>query len=300
MQLGMVGLGRMGDNMAERLRLGGHSVVGYDRNPDVSDVADLAGLVAALDAPRTVWVMVPAGDPTESTMAELRSLLSPGDLMIDGGNADYTDSVRRAGLAAEAGMGYVDAGVSGGVWGLTEGYALMVGGDAEHVERLMPALETLSPPEGGLAHVGPAGSGHFTKMVHNAIEYGMMHAFGEGYELLAASELGIDVPAAVGSWQNGSVVRSWLLDLMVRAIDEDPGFESIAGYANDSGEARWAMREAVRLAVPLPVTSAALFARFVSRQDDSPAMKVIAALRNQFGGHATKAAEDDDGSGAEA
>lgn len=290
MRIGMVGLGRMGAGMTQRLRNDGHEVVGYDRDPDKTDVADLAELVDALEAPRVVWVMVPAGDPTQQVVDELLGLLDHGDILVEGGNSNVHDTIRRAEAATEAGIGFVDAGVSGGVWGLQEGFCLMVGGDRAHFDYIEPALLSLAPV-GGLAHVGPSGAGHFTKMVHNAIEYGMMQAFAEGYELLGASELGIDIEAATSAWRNGSVIRSWLLDLLVDALGEDPGLESIRGYADDSGEGRWAVEEAVRLAVPAPVTSAALFARFNSRQDDSPAMKVIAALRNQFGGHATKAAE---------
>ncbi|MCB0990699.1 MAG: NADP-dependent phosphogluconate dehydrogenase, partial [Acidimicrobiales bacterium] len=221
---------------------------------------------------------------------ELVQLLDQGDIIVEGGNSNVHDTMRRAAHADEAGIGFVDAGVSGGVWGLQEGFCLMVGGDPQHYQHIEPVLRSLAPPD-GLAHVGPSGAGHFTKMVHNAIEYGMMQAFAEGYELLGASELDIDIKAATSAWRNGSVIRSWLLDLLVNALDEDPGLQSIRGYADDSGEGRWAVEEAVRLAVPAPVTSAALFARFGSRQDDSPAMKVIAALRNQFGGHAVKSAE---------
>ena len=290
--VGMVGLGRMGSNMAERLRRQRHVVTGYDLSAAERDVDSLRALVEALDPPRTVWSMLPAGTPTEVTLTELAVLLAPGDLIVDGGNSRYSDSVRRGELLAARQIGFVDVGVSGGVWGLEAGYALMVGGSPADVERIMPVLHALSPGERGLAHVGPVGAGHFTKMVHNAVEYGMMQALAEGYELLAASELGIDVPAAIGSWQEGSVVRSWLLDLLVEALAADPDLSAIRGYAADSGEGRWAVEEAVRLAVPAPVTATALFARFASRQDDSPAMKVVAALRNQFGGHALRAVEE--------
>jgi 6-phosphogluconate dehydrogenase len=275
----------MGANMAERLRRHGHEVVGYDRDATVSQVATLADLAAALDPPRVVWVMVPAGDATGSTVTDLARLLSPGDLVVDGGNSNYRDSIERAGVLAEVGIGFVDAGVSGGIWGLENGYGLMVGGDPAHVEMIRPLLEALAP-EGGLAHVGPPGAGHFTKMVHNGVEYGLMQAYGEGYELLRASELGIDVPAALSAWRHGTVVRSWLLDLLAAAVEQDPGLEGVKGWAEDSGEGRWTVEEAVRLAVPAPVISAALFARFASRQPDSPAMKVVAALRRAFGGHA--------------
>lgn len=291
MRLGMVGLGRMGANMSQRLVRAGHEVVGYDRDPSVTEVPDLAGLVAALgDGARAVWVMVPSGQPTEDTIEALVPLLGRGDVVVDGGNSNYRDSMRHGELLAEAGIGFLDAGVSGGVWGLEEGYSLMVGGDREHVALLQPAFDALAPEAGGFAHVGPVGAGHFTKMVHNGIEYGLMQAYAEGYELLAAADVDIDAGAAFTAWQHGSVVRSWLLDLLVLGLREDPGFASIRGYASDSGEGRWTVNEAVRLAVPLPVISAALFARFASRQDDSPAMRVVAALRNQFGGHSTEAA----------
>lgn len=282
MKIGMVGLGKMGGNMAERLRRDGHAVVGYSRSG--GDVGSLEELAKVLESPRVVWVMLPAGDPTESTIAELAALLTEGDVVIDGGNSNYTESIRRKGMLAARGIGFIDAGVSGGVWGLAEGYCLMVGGDDQDIRKVMPAFRSLAP-EGGFAHVGPSGSGHFTKMVHNGIEYGIMQSFGEGFELLSASELGIDVTAALSAWRYGSVVRSWLLELLVQALEEHPGLHQIKGWAEDSGEGRWTVEEAVRLAVPAPAISAALFARFASRQEDSPAMKVIAALRNKFGGH---------------
>ena len=283
----MVGLGRMGGNMAERLRRSGHEVVGFDRNPDIADVKSLAELAAALPVPRVVWVMVPAGEPTRSTITELGAILSAGDLVVDGGNSNYRESIARSEELAAHGVGFVDAGVSGGVWGLENGYGLMVGGAGEHVGLIRPVLEALAP-EGGLVHAGPVGAGHFTKMVHNGIEYGLMQAYAEGFELLTASELGIDVPAAVEAWRHGTVIRSWLLDLLARALAEDPGLTALKGYAEDSGEGRWTVEEAVRLAVPAPAITAALYARFASRQDESPAMKVIAALRQQFGGHAVR------------
>ncbi len=290
MRLGMVGLGRMGANMATRLRRAGHEVVGYDRDPGVSDVGSLVELVAALgEPPRAVWAMVPAGGPTDAVIGELAGLLGEGDVVVDGGNSNFGDSRRHGEELARRGTGFVDAGVSGGVWGLDEGYCLMVGGEDEAVAALRPAFEALAP-EGGFAHVGPVGAGHYTKMVHNGIEYGLMQAYAEGYELLRAADLQIDVPAAVGVWRKGSVVRSWLLDLLCQALDDDPDLAQIRGRAADSGEGRWTVDEAVRLAVPLHAISAALFARFASRQDDSPAMRVVAALRNQFGGHATEAA----------
>ena len=283
----MVGLGRMGGNMAQRLRRFGHDVVGYDRNPEIADVKTLPALAEALPVPRVVWVMVPAGEPTKSTIGELGELLGAGDLVIDGGNSFYRDSIAASDALATRGVGFVDAGVSGGVWGLENGYGLMVGGDAAHIELLRPVLEALAP-EGGLVHAGPVGAGHFTKMVHNGIEYGLMQAYAEGLELLGACELGIDVPAAVDAWRHGTVIRSWLLDLLARALAEDPGLTRLKGWADDSGEGRWTVQEAVRLAVPAPAISAALFARFASRQEEPPAMKVIAALRQQFGGHAVR------------
>jgi 6-phosphogluconate dehydrogenase len=287
MKIGMVGLGRMGGNMAERLRRAGHEVVGYARTAPEADVHALPDLVAALDPPRVVWTMIPAGDPTEEAIAELSELLADGDIVIEGGNSNYRDSIRRGELLGSRGIGFVDAGVSGGVWGLDNGYSLMVGGDAKHVAAVQPAFNALAPPN-GFAHVGPSGAGHFTKMVHNGIEYGLMESFAEGYELLRASELGIDVPAALNAWRQGSVVRSWLLDLLAEAVKEDPELDSLRGYAEDSGEGRWTVEEAVRLGVPAPVISLSLYRRFASRQDESPAMKVIAALRRAFGGHAVK------------
>lgn len=287
MKIGMIGLGRMGGNMAERLRRHGHEVVGFDHDAAVSQVASLADLAAALPTPRIVWVMVPSGDPTEKTVAALGSLLSAGDLVIEGGNSFYRDSIRRAAQLGEYGIGFIDAGTSGGIWGLAEGYCIMVGGDAAQVAKAQPVFDALAQSE-GFAHVGPAGAGHFTKMVHNGVEYGMMQAFGEGYELLGASELGIDVERAVEVWRHGSVVRSWLLDLLAKALAEDPKLSSIKGWAEDSGEGRWTVNEAVRLSVPAYVLSASLYARFASRQENAPAMKVIAALRKQFGGHAVK------------
>jgi 6-phosphogluconate dehydrogenase len=288
-RIGMVGLGKMGGNMTTRLRKAGHEVVGYDRDPRVSDVPDLAALVDALgESPRAVWVMVPSGEPTDDAIKTLAGLLHEGDVVVDGGNSNWRDSQAHAAELAEKRIGFVDAGVSGGVWGLDNGYALMVGGDPDHVALLQPAFDALAP-EGGFAHVGPSGAGHYTKMVHNGVEYGLMQAYAEGYELLSAADIDIDVDAALRSWRYGSVVRSWLLELLVRALDADPGLQDIRGWAADSGEGRWTVDEAVRLAVPLPVISAALFARFASRQADSTAMKVVAALRTQFGGHSSQA-----------
>jgi 6-phosphogluconate dehydrogenase len=285
-KVGMVGLGRMGGNMAARLGAAGHDVVGYDAFSEASQVTSLADLVGKLDAPRVVWTMVPAGEPTESVIRELSGLLSGGDLVIDGGNANWRDSVRRGAELGERGIGFVDAGTSGGVWGRTEGYSLMVGGADEHVALAQPLFDALRPPEGGFVHAGPVGTGHFTKMVHNGVEYGLMEAYAEGYELLARSGLGIDVDGALDAWRHGSVVRSWLLDLMVEALHKTPHLEGIAGVAADSGEGRWTVIEAIERGVATPVISAALHARFVSQADESLGMKVVAALRNEFGGHA--------------
>ncbi|MBA8827735.1 6-phosphogluconate dehydrogenase [Saccharopolyspora lacisalsi] len=296
MQLGLVGLGKMGFNMRERLSAAGHDVVGYDRDQNISDVASLAELVDKLRAPRLVWSMVPHGDPTRQTVETLRDLLEPGDLIIEGGNSRFTDDRSNAELLAEKGVKYVDVGVSGGVWGAQNGYALMAGGDAADVEHAMPIFDALRPDgprEKGFAHAGPVGAGHYAKMVHNGIEYGLMQAYAEGFELLAASDVVTDVPATIKAWSEGTVVRSWLLDLLVRALEEDPGLERLQGYVTDSGEGRWTIEEAINNAVPTPAMTAALFARFSSRQEDSPAMKAVAALRNQFGGHAVHPSENE-------
>jgi 6-phosphogluconate dehydrogenase len=300
MHIGLIGLGKMGGNMRERLRAAGIEVTGYDRSPDVSDVDSLQALVTALPTPRLVWVMVPSGDPTDATIRELAQVLEPGDLVIDGGNSRWTDDFVHAELLDGLGIGFVDCGVSGGVWGKDVGYGLMCGGSAEHVERAMPVFDALRPEgprEEGFVHAGACGAGHYTKMVHNGIEYGLMQAYAEGYELLAAKDLVTDVPGAFKAWTRGTVVRSWLLDLLVRALGDDKDLASIKGYVVDSGEGRWTVEEAIENRVPMPVISSALFARFASRQEDSPAMKAVAALRHQFGGHAVTAAGPTSGTG---
>jgi 6-phosphogluconate dehydrogenase len=301
MQLGLVGLGRMGFNMRERLRAAGHEVVGYDRNADVSDSESLADMVSKLSAPRAVWVMVPAGEPTRQTIAELSGLLGEGDIVIDGGNSRFSDDTRNAALLSEKGIAYLDCGVSGGVWGKDNGYGLMVGGDAADVERVMPVFDALRPDgprEESFAHAGAVGAGHYAKMIHNGVEYGLMQAYAEGFELLEAAQVIENVPTVIKAWQRGTVVRSWLLDLLVRALDSDPELDDLRGHVEDSGEGRWTVEEAINLAVPAPVISAALFARFRSRQEDSPAMRAVASLRNQFGGHAVQAAGPTSGSGS--
>ncbi len=288
MKLAMVGLGKMGGNMAERIRRGGHEVVGFDAfAADKSDAASLEEAVASLGDPggRIVWVMVPAGDPTDQVVTDLAGLLSAGDMVIEGGNSRFTDSIRRAAELAGKGIGWVDCGTSGGVWGLDNGYCLMVGGSTEDVARAQPIFDALAP-EGGFAHVGPVGAGHFTKMVHNGIEYGMMQAFAEGVALLEKSELGIDTVGALSSWRQGSVVRSWLLDLLVGALAASPDLHDIAPVAKDSGEGRWTVEESIRLGVATPVIAASLYARFSSQDERNLPMKVIAALRREFGGHA--------------
>ncbi|GGF36856.1 phosphogluconate dehydrogenase (NAD(+)-dependent, decarboxylating) [Subtercola lobariae] len=295
MNLGLIGLGKMGNNMRERLREAKIDVVGFDSNPAVSDVPDLAALAAALPAPRIVWVMVPSGKITDSVISDLAAVLEDGDLIIDGGNSRFTDDFRHAEELAPKGISFVDAGVSGGIWGLKNGYGLMVGGKQEDVERAMPIFDALRP-EGpraeGFVHVGEVGAGHYAKMVHNGIEYALMQAYAEGYELLdTKKDIIKDVTGTFKAWQRGTVVRSWLLELLVLALEEDPEFVDIEGYVDDSGEGRWTIEEAIANAVPVPTISASIFARFVSRQEDSPAMKAVAALRNQFGGHAVKKAD---------
>ncbi|WP_432252676.1 phosphogluconate dehydrogenase (NAD(+)-dependent, decarboxylating) [Streptomyces sp. HNM1019] len=292
MELGLIGLGRMGGNMRERIRRAGHTVIGYDRNPDVADVHSIDELVNQLEGPRVVWVMVPSGVPTQITIDELAELLSPGDIVVDGGNSRWTDDEIHAEQLNAKGIGFVDCGVSGGVWGLDNGYALMYGGSADHVARVQPIFDALKPEAGGGAvHAGKVGAGHFAKMVHNGIEYAMMQAYAEGWELLEKVDSVTDVREVLRSWQEGTVIRSWLLDLAVRALDEDEHLGKLRGYAEDSGEGRWTVEAAIDNAVPLPAITASLFARFASRQEDSPQMKMVAALRNQFGGHAVESNE---------
>ena len=289
MRIGMVGLGRMGANMAERLRLAGHEAIGYDRNPETTQVASLDELVSGLERPRTIWSMVPSGDPTEETIRALAELLDEGDLVVDGGNSYFRDSLRRAEELSGRGILFCDAGVSGGIWGLADGYCLMVGGTDEAIERLEPVFVALAQ-EDGYAHVGPSGAGHFAKMVHNGIEYALLQAYGEGFQLLQASPEfpDLDLAQIAELWRHGSVVRSWLLDLGARALAQDPGLEGIRGYVDDSGEGRWTVVEAVRAGVAVPAIADSLFARFNSRDEDPFAMKMIAALRQEFGGHEVK------------
>ena len=290
MDIGLVGLGRMGGNMRERLRRAGHTVIGYASHPDGRDVASLEEMVKQLPAPRVVWVMVPSGEPTRQVIRDVADLLERGDVVVDGGNSRWTDDQEHAAMLAERGLGYVDCGVSGGVWGLENGYGLMCGGDPDDVAKVQPAFDALKPPgEFGFVHAGKVGAGHFAKMVHNGIEYAVMQAYAEGWELLEAVDEVDNVPEVLKSWRQGTVIRSWLLDLLVAALEEDDHLAQIAGYAEDSGEGRWTVEAAIQHAVPAPAIAASLFARFASRQDDSPAMKAVAAMRNQFGGHAVKA-----------
>ncbi len=299
MQLGMVGLGKMGANMTTRLIRGGHEVVVFDRDTKAvataaaghaTGSASLEQLVGQLHAPRAVWVMVPSGDATESTIQALGALLSRGDTIIDGGNSNYKDGIRRAAALAERGVQFVDAGTSGGVWGLAEGYSLMVGGDKATVDRLRPIFETLAPaPDTGWGHMGPAGSGHFVKMIHNGIEYGLMQAYAEGFSILRhKSEFALDLPKIAEVWRHGSVVRSWLLDLTANALRDNPSLDGIAPYVVDSGEGRWTVAEAIDLDVPAPIITQSLIERLRSRDSDSYTDKLLSALRNQFGGHAIK------------
>ncbi len=301
MQLGIVGLGRMGGNMTQRLLQGGHDLVVYDPNPQAVEAqvssgaagaASLNELVAYLDAPRAVWSMVPSGEATEATISALADELEPGDTIVDGGNANYKDTIRRAGILAEKGISLLDAGTSGGIWGLAGGYSLMVGGDRDAFVRLEPIFQTLAPaPDRGYGHVGGPGAGHFVKMVHNGIEYGMMQAYAEGFELMdAKEEMDLDLSQIAEIWRHGSVVRSWLLDLTAAALEEDPDLSDLEAYVEDSGEGRWTLQESIDLAVPIPVIALSLQARFRSRQDSPLGPRLLAAMRNQFGGHAVRKA----------
>lgn len=302
MELGMVGLGRMGGNMAQRLLTGGHHIVAFDPQPLAVKAAEGNGadgassldeLVSKLTAPKAVWVMVPDGAPTESTIKSLAELLSDGDMILDGGNSNFNDSIRRSKELAESGIEFMDVGTSGGVWGLTEGYSMMVGGSDEAFARIEPLIQTLAPSlTSGYGHVGPAGAGHYVKMVHNGIEYGLMQAYAEGFELMNAREdMALDMAQIAEIWREGSVVRSWLLDLTAAAFQEDGDLSGLAAYVDDSGEGRWTVQESVDLAVPIPVITAALQARFRSRQDQPFGAKILSAMRNQFGGHAVRKAE---------
>jgi 6-phosphogluconate dehydrogenase len=287
MELGLIGLGKMGGNMRERLRRAGHTVVGYDRNREVSEADSLEAMVEALPTPKIVWVMVPSGDATRDTIRTLKGLLGEGDIVIDGGNSRWTDDKIHGELLAEKGIGFVDCGVSGGVWGLDNGYALMAGGDLQHIKAIQPIMDALKPEgEYGWVHAGKIGAGHFSKMVHNGIEYALMQAYGEGWELLTKVDEVENVTEVLRSWREGTVIRSWLLDLLVAALDDDPGLSGIRGYAADSGEGRWTVEAGIANEVPMNSIAGALFARFASRQEDSPTMKAVAAMRNQFGGHA--------------
>ena len=302
MELGMVGLGRMGGNMAQRLLTGGHHIVAFDPQPLAVKAAEGNGadgassldeLVSKLTAPRAVWVMVPDGAPTELTIKSLTELLSDGDMILDGGNSNFNDSIRRSKELAESGIEFMDVGTSGGVWGVTEGYSMMVGGSDEAFARIEPLIQTLAPsPTSGYGHVGPSGAGHYVKMVHNGIEYGLMQAYAEGFELMNAREdMALDMAQIAEIWREGSVVRSWLLDLTAAAFQEDGDLSGLAAYVDDSGEGRWTVQESVDLAVPIPVITAALQARFRSRQDQPFGAKILSAMRNQFGGHTVRKAE---------
>ena len=299
MQIGMVGLGKMGANMSLRLLRGGHEVVAFDIDPAAVDktsadgatgAGSLADLVSKLETPRAVWLMLPAGEVTENALRDLSERLTPGDVVIDGGNSRYVDSVRRATDLFKKGIAFVDCGTSGGIWGLEEGFCLMVGADTEEFERLEPLFQTLAPAD-GYARVGPPGAGHFVKMVHNGIEYGLMQAYAEGFELMRSSDLKLDIEGIAQLWRHGSVVRSWLLDLLASALEEDPELERLTDYVADSGEGRWTLQEAIDRGIPMPALSAAMFARFTSQQEVSFAGKVLAALRKEFGGHEVRPPE---------
>lgn len=299
MQIGMIGLGRMGGNMTARLLAGGHQVVAHARSRESIDAAAKEGatpaysleeVVAKLTPPRAIWIMVPAGKPTEDTIQTLTQLLTRGDALIEGGNSNYKDSIRRSQSVRQSGLNYIDVGTSGGIWGKTEGYSLMIGGEKDAIVRLRPIFETLAPaPDKGWGHVGPSGAGHFVKMVHNGIEYGLMQAFAEGFDLMKRkSEFDLDLHEISRIWQHGSVVRSWLLDLTERALAENPNLDGIAAYVEDSGEGRWTVMESIDLACPMPVITLALQRRFLSREDAPFADKLLAAMRQQFGGHEVK------------
>ena len=292
MQLGMIGLGRMGSNMTERLRAGGHEVIGYDANPDVTEVPSLEELVKRLDtSPRVVWVMIPV-QFLDATVNQLAGLLSPGDIVIDGGNTHWAEDGPRTDMLAQRGIRFVDCGVSGGIWGPEYGYALMCGGDDADIEHVQPIFDTLKPEgDSGFVHAGGHGAGHFVKMVHNGIEYSIMQAYAEGWELLEKTPMVVDVPAVFDSWREGTVIRSWLLDLIARSLSDDPHLEKLQAYVDDSGEGRWTLDAAIDAAVPMPALAAALFARFASREEESPAMRLVAAMRQQFGGHPVRKAD---------
>ncbi|MDE2778446.1 MAG: decarboxylating 6-phosphogluconate dehydrogenase [Chloroflexota bacterium] len=305
MELGMIGLGRMGGNMAQRLLVSGHRVVAYDTNQDAvagsrslgaDGASTLEELTAQLTPPRPIWLMLPQGQPTEDTMDALAPLLQPADVILDGGNANYKDTLRRAEKLAGMGIDLVDVGTSGGIWGLSEGYTLMVGGKDEVFQRLEPIFQSLAPgPDRGYSHVGPVGAGHFVKMVHNGVEYALMEAYAEGFELMAAKEeFNLDLPRIANTWRHGSVVRSWLLDLVVSALEDDPSLSDLQAYVEDSGEGRWTVQESVDLAVPAPVITLSLLQRFRSRQAQPFGAKLLAALRNQFGGHPVRRSGDGD------
>jgi 6-phosphogluconate dehydrogenase len=289
MKLGIVGLGRMGAGIAERLRRAGHEVIGFDQNPAVSQAGSLAELVGSLETPRLLWLMVPAGEPTQAVVDTLAGLLGKGDIVVDGGNSYYKDTLRRSDQVAARGIAYVDCGTSGGIWGLEHGFCLMAGGPKDAFDRIEPVLAALAPA-GGYAYVGPSGAGHYAKMIHNGIEYGLLQAYAEGFHLLEASDFDYDLSSLASLWNNGSVIRSWLLELAEAAFTRDPRLEQLKGYVDDSGEGRWTVQEAVERGVAAPVITDALFARFVSRDDNVFAARVIAALRNEFGGHAVREA----------
>lgn len=298
MQLGFIGLGKMGGNMVQRLLRGGHKVVAFDRNPEVVKASAALGatasasvgeMVSKLSPPRVIWLMVPSGTPTQDTINEVASLLQKGDTLVDGGNSMFKDSIRRGKELADRGIHFVDCGTSGGVWGLQNGYCMMIGGEAAVLKKIEPIFKTLAP-EDGYAFVGPSGAGHYVKMVHNGIEYGLMQAYGEGFEILHNSQFNLNLPQVAKLWNHASVVRSWLLELAQDALERDPHLENIKGYVEDSGEGRWTILEAMEHNVPAPVITLSLFERFHSRQPESFSAKVLAALRNEFGGHAVKAA----------